>query len=491
MPAFPKNPVIYEINTFVWLQQLSGKYGRRIDLTNVPSVEWDAIGKLECDAVWLMGVWQRSPAGRKVALGLPDLISEFGRILPGFTADDIPGSAYSIKAYEVDERLGSVGEAREQLRQRGLKLILDFVPNHVATDHAWVTEHPEYFVQASERELAAAPENYFSAAGNVLAYGRDPYFPPWTDTAQVNVFAPGYRKAALDTLREISTQCDGVRCDMAMLLLTDIFKKTWGDAAGAMPKSEYWTELIQGVRRSRPDFLFIAEAYWDLEWNLQQLGFDYCYDKRLYDRLIHDDAAAIRAHLGADLQYQNKLIRFLENHDEKRAAAALAPARHRAAAVSIATLAGAILYYDGQFCGSKLKIPVQLGRAPVERCDESFSEFYSQIRHITKTVKSGDATWKLCTAEGWSDNETARNLLSWCWEGPGGRFLVVINFAGASSQGRVRLPWANLAGKQWRVSSLVGSDVFERDGTELRSDGFYVGLEPWQYYVLRFEERVS
>ncbi|MGA8598357.1 MAG: alpha-amylase family glycosyl hydrolase [Bryobacteraceae bacterium] len=491
MPAFPKNPVIYEINTFVWLQQLSGKYGRRIDLTNVPSVEWDAIGKLECDAVWLMGVWQRSPAGRKVALGLPDLISEFGRILPGFTADDIPGSGYSIKAYEVDERLGSVGEAREQLRQRGLKLILDFVPNHVATDHAWVTEHPEYFVQASERELAAAPENYFSAAGNVLAYGRDPYFPPWTDTAQVNAFAPGYRRAALDTLREISTQCDGVRCDMAMLLLTDIFKKTWGDAAGAMPKSEYWTEMIQGVRRSRPDFLFIAEAYWDLEWNLQQLGFDYCYDKRLYDRLIHDDAAAIRAHLGADLQYQNKLIRFLENHDEKRAAAALAPARHRAAAVAIATLAGAILYYDGQFCGSKLKIPVQLGRAPAERCDESFSEFYSQIRRVTKTVKSGDATWKLCPAEGWSDNETAKNLLSWCWEGPGGRFLVVINFAGASSQGRVRLPWANLAGKQWRVSSLVGSDVFERDGTELRSDGFYVGLEPWQYYVLQFEERVS
>ncbi len=319
MPGFPRNPVIYEINTFVWLDQLSGKYGWRIDLSNAPTVEWDALGKLECDAVWLMGVWQRSPAARKVALGLPDLISEFRRILPGFTGDDIPGSPYGIKAYKVDERIGSVGAAREELRQRGLKLILDFVPNHVAIDHAWVTEHPEYFIHASESQLKAAPENYFSVGGNALAYGRDPYFPPWTDTAQVNAFALSYRKAALDTLREIATQCDGVRCDMAMLLLTDIFKKTWGNAAGAMPKTEYWTEMIQGVRRSRPDFLFIAEAYWDLEWNLQQLGFDYCYDKRLYDRLIHDDAASIRMHLGAGLQYQNKLIRFLENHDEERA----------------------------------------------------------------------------------------------------------------------------------------------------------------------------
>lgn len=491
MAVFPRNPVIFEINTFVWLQRLSAKYGRRVDLANVPTVEWDALGKLECDAVWLMGVWQRSPASRKIALGLPGLISECRRILPEFTVDDIPGSAYGIKAYKVDERFGSVGAAREELRQRGLKLILDFVPNHVATDHAWVTEHPEYFIRASESELKAAPENYFGAGSNALAYGRDPYFPPWTDTAQVNAFAPGYRRAALDTLREISTQCDGVRCDMAMLLLTGIFKKTWGDRAGAAPVTEYWTEMIQGVRRSSPDFVFIAEAYWDLEWNLQQLGFDYCYDKRLYDRLLHDDAGVIRAHLGADRQYQNKLIRFLENHDEERAAAALPPLRHRAAAVAIATLPGAILYHDCQFRGSKLRIPVQLGRGPVEPCDESLSEFYSQIRRVTKAVKSGNGTWELCPAEGWPDNETATDLLSWCWEGSGGRFLVVINFADEPSQGRVQLPWTNLAARQWRLSNLLGTSVFDREGTELKDGGLYVALDPWQYYVLRFEEKTS
>ncbi len=134
---------------------------------------------------------------------------------------------------------------------------------------------------------------------------------------------------------------------------------------------------------------------------------------------------------------------------------------------------------------------MQLGRGPLEPCDGSFSEFYSQIRRVTKTVKSEEGPWELCLAEGWSDNETAKNLLSWCWEGPGGRFLVVINFAGTSSQGRIRLPWANLAGKQWRLSSLLGSDVFDRNGNELWNDGFYVGLEPWQYYVLRFAEKMS
>jgi Alpha amylase, catalytic domain len=491
VPGLTRNPVIYEINTFVWLQQLSAKYGRRVDLASVPTVEWDALGELHCDAVWLMGIWQRSPASRKIALGLPGLISECRRILPGFTADDIPGSGYSIKAYKVDERFGSLGAARNELAKRGLKLILDFVPNHVAPDHEWVIEHPEYFIHGSNGELEASPENYFSAGRSVIAHGRDPNFPPWTDTAQLNAFSPALRKAALNTLREISTQCDGVRCDMAILLLTDIFKKTWGDAAETTPKTEYWTGVIGGIRQSSPDFLFIAEAYWDLEWELQQLGFDYCYDKRLRDRLIHEDATSIRMHLAADRSYQDKLIRFLENHDEERAAAALPPGRHRAAAVAIATLPGAILYHDGQFCGSKLKIPVQLGRGPVEPCDEGLSDFYSQIRSVTGTVKGGGGNWSLCPAEGWSDNETARNILSWCRDGPEGRFQVVINFADGPSQGRVQLPWTDLAGKEWRLCDLLGSQAFERDGTELQNNGLYVALDPWQYHVLRVEERTS
>ena len=138
---------------------------------------------------------------------------------------------------------------------------------------------------------------------------------------QLNGFDPGLRRASIRTVLAIAGQCDGIRCDMAMLLLNKIFEGTWGRRAGQRPEAEYWTEIIPTVRESHPDFLFIAEAYWDREWELQQLGFDYCYDKRLYDRLELGDPQSVRLHLGADPAYQAKLVRFIENHDEPRAAA--------------------------------------------------------------------------------------------------------------------------------------------------------------------------
>src|SRR5690242_18762481 len=269
-------PVIYELNTWVWLQGLQAKYGRPIDLSSVPAEEWDALADLNCNAVWLMGVWQRSPAGRQIALDHAGLMAECRRILPDFTEDDLPGSPFSVKSYTVDPHFGSLPAAREELAKRGLRLILDFVPNHVARDHNWALQHPEFFIQGDERKLKSAPNNYFNAGGAVIACGRDPYFPAWTDTAQLNAFSPKLRAAALDTLRNIAAQCDGVRCDMAMLLLNDVFTRTWGDAAGPVPQTEFWAELINGVRQVHRDFLLIAEAYWERESNLQQLGFDYC-----------------------------------------------------------------------------------------------------------------------------------------------------------------------------------------------------------------------
>ena len=105
-----------------------------------------------------------------------------------------------------------------------------------------------------------------------------------------------------------------------------------------------------------------------MEYTLQQQGFDYCYDKRLYDRLAHEDAAAVRGHLQADLAYQARLLRFIENHDEPRAAPTFGP-RARAAAVVMSTIPGARLYHDGQLDGYRTHIPVFLTRGPVEEPD--------------------------------------------------------------------------------------------------------------------------
>jgi hypothetical protein len=484
-------PVIYELNTWVWLRGLRGKYGRWIDLSSVPAEEWNSLADLDCDAVWLLGVWQRSPAGRQIALELSDLIAECRRILPDYTEDDLPGSPFSIKSYTVDPRLGDLAVARAELASRGLRLILDFVPNHVARDHDWIFKHPEFFIKGDEHKLTIFPDEYFEAGGSVIACGRDPYFPPWTDTAQLNVFSPKLRKAALDTLRHIATLCDGVRCDMAMLLLNSIFSKTWGETAGPIPEAEYWTELINGVRQVHREFLFIAEAYWDLESTLQQLGFDYCYDKRLYDRLMHDDAKSVRDHLGADLNYQKKLIRFLENHDEVRASAVLPPDRLRAAAVAVATLPGATLYDEGEFCGARIHLPVQLGRSPVEPCDHGLADFYALLRCCAREIKSADGLWRLCKAEGWPDNQSADQLLSWTWQSEGRRFLVVLNYADAPAQARLHLPWADEITTRWRLRDLLSGETFERDATEMKRDGLYVARNGWGYHLLAFEAQLN
>jgi hypothetical protein len=394
-----------------------------------------------------------------------------------------------VQDNSVDPHLGDLSAARAELARRGLRLILDFVPNHVARDHAWVFQHPEYFIRGDNQKLRTHPEQYFAANDAVIACGRDPYFPPWTDTAQVNAFSPALRQAALSTLRHIATLCDGVRCDMAMLLLNRVFSKTWEGQAGPIPRIEYWTELIGGVRELHRDFLFIAEAYWDLESTLQQLGFDYCYDKRLYDRLVHDDAKSIRDHLAADLSYQNRLIRFLENHDEPRAATVLPPGRLRAAALAVATVPGATLYYEGQFCGARLHLPVQLGRARVEPCDQELAQFYTLVRRCAYDMKSSNARWQLCEPRGWPDNQSANQLLSWTWRDERRRFLVVINYSGAPAQARVFLPWAEETSIRWRLRDLLSGEAFERDAAELKREGLYVARDAWGLHVLSFESQ--
>jgi hypothetical protein len=460
-------PIIYEINTSVWLDDLGRRYGRPLHLGNVPAEEWDGLASWGFDAVWLMGVWERSPAGRQVAREHAELLTEYRRALPGVTPDDVVGSPYAVHRYVVDAHFGGsdgLRRAREELARRNIALFLDFVPNHVAIDHPWTSEHPEYFIHEDD---------------GTIAHGRDPYFPPWTDTAQINVFQAGARAEAIATLRSIATQCDGVRCDMAMLLLTDVFRKTWGDRAGPTRRDEYWSLAIPAVKSEFPDFTFMAEVYWDLEARMQELGFDYCYDKRLYDCLVHRTAESIREHLTADLSYQRKLVRLIENHDEPRAAAVFDSKKERAAAVVMSTLPGAALFHDGQFEGRRIKLPVQLGRRPEEPVDTGLQDFYRRLLHARR-----EGEWQLLTAMGWPDNSCCENLLAWCWSGGDQRALIVVNYSRASAQGRIRLPWVDLGGKTWRLSDALTAEVFVRDGDEMVGPGLFVDLGAWRTHFL-------
>jgi hypothetical protein len=484
---WPRYPVLYEINTWPWLARLSRQYGASINLANVPQAEWDRIAELGFDAVWLMGVWERSPAGIAIANRNPGLLDDFRRALPDFRPEDNVGSPYCVRRYLVDPHLGgpeALAVARRKLAVRGMRLVLDFVPNHVAPDHPWTAEHPGYFIRGTFADVVNDPASFLARDEGIFACGRDPYFPAWPDVVQLNAFDAGLRRAAVETISDIAGQCDGVRCDMAMLFLNSVFEGTWSSRAGRAPAAEYWSDVIPAVRQNSSGFLFIAEAYWDLEWQLQQLGFDFCYDKTLYDRLRHGDAESIRLHLSAGMDFQSRLLRFIENHDEPRAADAFAPARQRAAAVAIATLPGARLFYEGQCEGCKVRLPVFLGRCPDEPVHAELRTFYEALLKTIDRPIFREGEWSLCRSED-------PHLLSWTWSRHDERFLVVVNWSDREAWSRVHPTWNELSGTAWNLHDQFSGQTYVRDGNEMLSEGLNVGLPPWGYHFLDCRQRAQ
>ncbi len=295
----PRYPALFQINTRVRLSELGAVLGRPATLDDVTDAELDQLARDGFDFIWFLGVWQTGEAARRVSASNPEWVAEYHRILPDFRDADVSGSPFAVRDYRVHADFGgdeALARLRERMRRRGLRLVLDFVPNHVAPDHRWVGEHPDFFIEGTEAQLAAEPQNYrrleTAAGSRILAYGRDPYFAGWPDTLQLNYGNPALQDALLGELVRIAGQCDGVRCDMAMLVLPEVFERTWG-----IRSAPFWPRATAAVRAEVPGFLFMAEVYWDLEWTLQQQGFDYTYDKRLYDRLEHGETRAARGHL--------------------------------------------------------------------------------------------------------------------------------------------------------------------------------------------------
>jgi glycosidase len=493
MTGWPDIPVIYEVNTAVWLAELTRAAGEPVTLGGVPDSGWDAITPAGVDAVWLMGVWERSPAGLQLALANAGLLQSFREALPDLRRQDIIGSPYCVRRYVADGRFGGrsgLAAARAALTARGVRLILDYVPNHVAPDHPWVSEHPEFFIQGGNDDLKSDPGGWLSVGGHVLAHGRDPYFPPWPDVVQLNAFAAATRAATAQTLSDIADQCDGIRCDMAMLMFNDIFAKTWGSRAGQRPDEEFWPAVVAELQTRHPETVLIAEAYWDTEWTLQQQGFSFCYDKRLYDRILTDDPPAVRGHLLAGLSYQSRLLRFLENHDEPRIADKLPAVLARAAAVTIATLPGATLWHEGQFEGRHVRVPVFLARRPDEPPDQELAAWYRNLLHQVAEHAVRTGAWQLLQADGWPDNASCRNLIAWSWaheqadaDGVRGH-VVVVNLSEAPAQAQIPLPWPDLPGRDWNLEDLLSGEAFTRDGAGLANPGLYVDLHPGQSYLL-------
>jgi hypothetical protein len=491
------HPLVYEVNTRLFLNELSIERGEQVTLGTLPDEVLDGWANLGFDAIWLMGVWTTGKIGLQVARSHKDLQEEYKRVLPGFSKQDVIGSPYAVKAYVVSPALGGnkgLLQLRSRLRQRGLGLILDFVPNHTARDHQWVSKHPEYYINGHDGEDRQKPEYYFATSAtqgsSVLAFGRDPNYPGWTDTAQLNISNSETRKALLSTIKKIAAMCDGIRCDMAMLLLNDVFEKTWSDrglhSGNEQVAGEFWAEAISAVKAESPNFKFIAEAYWDREWQLQQLGFDYTYDKRLYERLAREGASAVYDHLKAEAEYQKKSVRFIENHDEPRAAQAFGvDPWHFAAATVMSSVPGMALFHEGQLTGSKIKLPVQLGRRPVQEQSQPVSSFYNKLIPIVSHPVFRHGEWKLLHAKpGWHENYTWTNFLIFWWhEKDNGARLVVVNYAPHGGQCYVELVLDGIECSTVEFRDLIGSASYVRERAALTAKGMYFDVPGYALHI--------
>jgi len=488
---WPENPKIYEINTWPWLYGLSEQYNYPITLENIPE-EVITNEFMYFDVVWLMGVWERSPQGREIAINHPDLQKEYRQALRYFSTDDVVGSPYAVYYYHVDSNLGSekgLTLFRKQLADNDILLVLDYVPNHVAVDHIWTLEKSDIFVKGTLEEQITHPYDFFSVGNQVYAHGKDPNFPPWTDTVQINAFSKDARQKTINTLLNIAEKCEGVRCDMAMLLINEVFKRTWDIKVGKPLEKEFWREVIPAVKQKFPNFKFIAEVYWNLEWELQQQGFDYCYDKRLYERLAHDDAESVRAHLQADRDYQRKLVRFIENHDEQRAIKIFGKKKSKAAALIALTLPGARLILEGQIYGHAIKLPVQLRRRPTENDNVELMAFYHTLLKIIPSKEFEKSKWSLCKVEPVDNDDSYKNLIAYIWSIKNKHQLIVVNFSQYLTRGHIRIEGLQYGTDEWTFTDLLTQKKYSYKGEDLSTYGLFVDLDAWEGQI--FDVKIS
>jgi glycosidase len=478
----------------------------------VPDTELDRLAALGFDYLWVMGVWTTGDLGRDIARSIfashvpssdTQLTKEAG-VRPPLQPLDIESSPYAIARYEVDPRYGgneALAELRRRLAQRNIGLILDFVPNHTARDHDWITSHPDLYVHDRRGRAAVEGPGSIGTTGVAdpnphIACGKDPHFAPWTDTAQLDHRRAETRRMLIETLKTIATQCDGVRCDMAMLALSDVFAKTWvhtnpkgseplefGTVRGPdanLAHGEFWAEAIDALPR---DFIWIAEAYWNLEDRLQKLGFDFTYDKPLYDHLLHGTPGQIRAELAGPIEFQRRCVRFVENHDEPRLAATLPADRAGAALVIALTAPGMRLVHEGQMEGLRARAVIQYARRPDEPPPATpFIEFSDHVSSTT-SVPMQTLHEKLLAVPRAGDfallPTTDDRLIAYRWDHRDTPVVVVVNYSPKVASAYVTLELHGLAGRRVVLRDVLEDATYERDG----SSALHVVLRPWQAHV--------
>lgn len=352
-------------NIYVWLDQLSKKYARSITtLAEIPDGELETLQRQGFSGLWLIGIWERSPASQKVKqlCGNPEAVP----------------SAYSLFDYQIATDLGgedAYADFRDRAWRHGIRLASDMVPNHVGIYSRWVVEHPDWFVSLDqnpfpwytysgpdlshdERVGIFIEDHYYTRTDAAVVFkrvdrwtgleeyvyhGNDGTSMPWNDTAQLNYLNPEMREAMIQTILHVARKFPVIRFDAAMTLTKKHYQRLWFPQPGAggaiptraeyglkktdfdqaMPK-EFWREVVDRVAAEAPDTLLLAEAFWLLEgFFVRTLGMHRVYNSAFMNMLRDEDNAKYRSVMKNTLEFDPEILRrfvnFMNNPDERTA----------------------------------------------------------------------------------------------------------------------------------------------------------------------------
>ena len=481
---------LLEISIRPFLYSLSNKYGRSITkLRDIPEYEMHDWKSMGFQWVWLYGAWTLGQRCLEFDLTDEILLNRYNEMLPGWTKEDVIGYPLSIVDYKLNPELGTMEDLvwfREQLKQRGMRLMLDFVPNDTAIDAPEMISHPDYYICASDKD--------YDENGNInlarfmpdgVAYGAGKWMPPMRFTAQLNIFKPEVREMQIQKLLDISEYCDGVRVHLAQYLITDQFATYWTDELDGFskPDVEFWKEAIDRVRHNYPDFVMMAESYgYENQEMLLNCGFNYIYEKELIDHLANGDIAGFRNLIFQNHFITKKMVHFIENHDEPRSITRFWGNQRAAMAATVAllTLPGIRLINFHQWLGYKNQIDVNLRRALKEPCDQKTVLFYSRLFRVLETNAIRYGTWEPLPVY------DAENVVAWKWVKDNQHLLVTVNFSNNWSGGRVICNDAPLEMREIDVHEMIYNTTYVRDPQEMRDTGLVLYLEAYQSQIFEY-----
>ena len=481
--ALSTHPILYEISTRPWLYELSQKYGKSITkLKDIPTKEFDALQKKGIEIVWMMGVWKLGAYGLEF-----DRKQDYSSVLPGWTLDDVIGSPYAITEYTCNPDIGTDDDLiwlRKEINKRGMKLMLDFVPNHSAIDAPTATSNPKLYMRAPSG--TKDPSRYTDSG---LAYGKDPYFDPWRDVIQWNYWEYETRKFMKDNLLTVLKYADAVRCDMAHLVLNDFFVKTWKselDSWGYQrPSDEFWAYAFNEVKKKYPNAIFLAEVYedWAIEL-LHKLGFDYCYDKVLLD-YFEKSAYEINNFIHYKTEdYWGHVAHFAENHDENRIVFNMGGniEKAKAAGTIAATLGGMIFFNHGQFSGLKNKLDVHLRRGASESANTEVEKYYDTLlKIISDSAFKGSQYYFVYNMSG----DRASDFIAYIREDGNSHYLIVVNYQ--QYYGCAEVPIYNINGSGTvKVKEMISNIEYNRNADTMKNPGLTVCLNGYQAQIFKY-----